>query len=158
MPCGQTIGLSGFPACIGDCHTCGAEAHTGVSLTLNGKDYAGRDSRSYEAERDHPVYVGEQITASVSASHPGLSALGSTGGAWIGLPIFVIISVFELMLFGILLSGVLRIFLGVSLVSEQAGPVVTLIVSAFFVVLLVAAALGRQKKGVWRFRVYRSDG
>jgi hypothetical protein len=126
--------------------------------TLNGKDYPGRDSRDWEDERDHPLNVGDQVTARVSASHPWLSALGDTGRAWMGLPIFLAISVFELMLLGILLSGILRMFFGFSLVSEQANPIVALMVSAFFLLFLVAAALGMRKKRVWRFRIYRSDG
>lgn len=126
--------------------------------TLDGRDYAGKDSRTYEDERDHPVKAGDPITARISASHPWLSALGSTGGAWIGLPIFVIILVFELMLLGILLSGILRMFFGMQLVREQEGPVVALMVSAFFVVFLAAAAMGRNKNRVWRFKVYRTDG
>lgn len=128
--------------------------------TLNGKDYSGKDSRDWEDERDHPLTVGDQVMARASVSHPGLSALGDSGRAWIGLPVFLIISVFELLLLGILLSGILRMFLGFSLLSEeqQSSPVLALIVSAFFLAFLVAAALGMRKNRVWRFRIYRNDG
>ena len=126
--------------------------------TLNGKEYAGRGSRDWEDEKDHPLNVGDQVTAQVSASHPWLSALGDTGRAWIGLPIFVILSVFELMLLGILLSGVLRMVFGISVLNKQQdSPIVALIVSAFLLVSLAAAVLGMRKNRVWRFRIYRRD-
>jgi hypothetical protein len=123
--------------------------------TMDGREYVGRDTRDWEDERDHPVNLGDRIAARASASHPWLSALGDTGRAWIGLPIFCIICVFELLLLGILLSGILRIFLGFSLVNEQDGPGVALIVSLFFLVFLVMAALGARKNRAWRIRVYR---
>jgi hypothetical protein len=124
--------------------------------TVAGREYVGRDSRDWEEERDHPVNLGDRISARASASHPWLSALGDTGRAWIGLPIFCIICVFELLLLGILLSGILRMFLGFSLVHEQDGPMVALMVSAFFLVFLVMGALGIRKNLPWRIRVYRS--
>jgi len=125
---------------------------------VNGRDYAGKDSRDWEDEKDHPLNVGEQVAARVSASHPWLSALGSTGRAWMGLPIFLALSVFELMLLGIMLSGILRLFFGFSLVRDEDSPVVALIVSAFLLVFLAATALGMKKNRVWRFRVDRRDG
>lgn len=125
---------------------------------VNGRDYTGRDSRDWEDEKDHPLNVGDQVAARVSATHPWLSALGSTGRAWMGLPIFLAISVFELMLLGLLCSGILRMFFGLSLVNEQESPVTGLIVAAFFLVFLVMAALGMRRNRVWRFRVYRGDG
>ena len=123
--------------------------------TVNGRDYAGKDSRDWEDERDHPVNPGDHVAARVSVSHPRLSALGSTGLAWMGLPIFVIICVFELMFLGILLSGILRMFFGFNLVNDQDNPVAGLSVAAFFLVFLVLAALGKRKGRAWQFRVYR---
>lgn len=79
---------------------------------FNGRDYSGRDLRDWEDERDHPLNVGDPIPARASASHPSLSALGNTARAWMGLPIFLAISVFELTLLKILLSGILRTFSG----------------------------------------------
>src|SRR6058998_2851704 len=54
--------------------------------TIKGRDYAGRDSRDWEDEKDFPLNVGDRVEARVSASHPWLSALGDTGRAWMGLP------------------------------------------------------------------------
>lgn len=126
--------------------------------SVNGTEYSGRDSRNWEEERDHPVNVGDEVTARASESHPWLSALGDTGRAWIGLPIFLITLVFELMFLGILLSGVLRIFFGFSLISEQDSPIQALLVSGFFLLFLAASALGLRKNRMWRFRIYRGDG
>jgi hypothetical protein len=126
---------------------------------FDGREYAGKDSRDWEEERDHPLNEGAQVTAHVSASHPWLSALGSTGRAWMGLPIFVVILVFELMLLGILLSGILRMIFGFSLLNEgQDGPMMALVISAFLLVLLAVTALGMRKNRRWRFRLYRGDG
>jgi hypothetical protein len=72
-----------------------------------------------------------------------------------GLPIFVIICVFELMLLGISLSGILRMFFGFSLVNEQDNPAAGLLVAVFFLVFLVVAMLSKRKGRVWQFRVYR---
>jgi hypothetical protein len=124
---------------------------------VNGRDYTGRDSRDWEDEKDHPLNVGDQVAARVSASHPWLSALGSTGRAWMGLPIFVAISVFELMLLGLFSSGILRLFFGFSLVNEQDSPVTGLIVAAFLLVFLVTAALGMRRNRGWQFKVYRRE-
>jgi hypothetical protein len=92
---------------------------------------------------------------------PGASglvrALGSTGRAWLGLPIFLAISVFELMLLGVICSAVLRMLFGFSLVNEQESPVMGLIVAAFFLVFLVLASLGRRRNRRWQFRVYREE-
>jgi hypothetical protein len=126
--------------------------------TMDGRAYAGRDSRDWEDEKDHPVNVGDQVAARVSASHPWLSALGSTGRAWMGLPIFLAICVFELMLLGVLLSGILRIIFGFSLVKDEDSPVTGLIVSTFFLVFLAWALLGRRKNRTWQFRIYRREG
>jgi hypothetical protein len=125
--------------------------------TVNGREYAGRDSRDWEEEKDHPLSMGDQVAARVSTSHPWLSALGSTGRAWMGLPIFLAISVFELMLLGVFCSAILRMFFGFSLVNEQDSPVTGLIVAAFFLVFLTLAALGRRTNRRWQFRVYRRD-
>jgi len=125
---------------------------------LNGREYVGRDSRAWEEEREHPVNVGDRLTARASASHPWLSALGDTGRAWIGLPIFVIILVFELMMLGILLSGILRMFFGFNLLKEQDSPIAMLLIPAFLLVFLAGAALGMRKDRIWRFRIYRGDG
>jgi hypothetical protein len=125
--------------------------------TVNGRDYAGRDSRDWDEEKDHPVNVGDQVTARVSASHPWLSALGDTGRAWMGLPIFMALSVFELMLLGVFLSGILRLFFGISVLNEQDNPMVALIVSAFFLVFLACALVGRRRNRRWQFRVYRRE-
>jgi hypothetical protein len=125
--------------------------------TVDGKEYAGRDSRDWEDEKDHPLNVGDRVTSQVSASHPWLSALGSTGRAWMGLPIFLAISVFELMLLGLICSAILRLFFGFSFVSEQDSPVTGLIVAAFFLVFLVMAALGMRRNRRWQFRVYRRE-
>jgi hypothetical protein len=126
--------------------------------TLKGQAYSGRDSRDWEEEKDHPLNVGDQVTARVSASHPGLSALGDTGRAWIGLPIFLLLSFFELMLLGVFLSGILRLFFGISVLNEQQdSPMVALIFSAFLLVFLVRALLGRRKIRTWQFRIYRKD-
>jgi hypothetical protein len=129
----------------------------GYRYTLNGRDYAGRDSRDWEDEKDHPLNVGEQIAARVSASHPWVSALGSTGRAWMGLPIFLAISVFELMLLGVFCSAILRIFFGFSFMNEQDSPITRLIVAAFFLVFLVMALLGTRRSRRWQFRVYRRE-
>jgi len=124
--------------------------------TVKGREYSGTDARDWEDERDHPVNVGDQVTARVSVSHPWLSALGDTGRAWMGLPIFIAISVFELMLLGVFLSAVLRLLFGISVLNEQQdSPVVALIVSAFFLVFLALALLGRRRNRTWQFRVYR---
>jgi hypothetical protein len=137
----------------------GAKRMLEYRYALDGRKYAGKDSRDWEEERDHPLNVGAPVTARASASHPWLSALGNTGRAWIGLPIFVIISVFELMLLGILLSGILRMVFGLSLLNEgQDSPIMALIISAFLLVFLAAAALGMRKNCTWRFRIYRGDG
>jgi len=126
--------------------------------TLQGQEYAGRDSRDWEDEKDHPLNVGDQVMARVSASHPWLSALGDTGRAWMGLPIFLALSVFELMLLGVLLSGILRLFFGISVLNEQQdSPVVALIVSAFLLVFLARALLGRRRNRTWQFRISRKD-
>src|SRR5262245_32270857 len=125
--------------------------------TVNGREYAGRDSRDWEEEKDHPLNVGDQVAARVSASHPSLSALGSTGRAWMGLPIFLAISVFELMLLGLICTAIPRLLFGVSIVSEQDSPVTGLIVAAFFLVFLVMAALGMRRNRRWQFRVYRRE-
>ena len=74
-----------------------------------------------------------------------------------GLPIFLAISVFELMLLGVFCSAILRMFFGFSLVNEQDSPVTGLIVAAFFLVFLTLAALGRRTNRRWQFRVYRRD-
>jgi hypothetical protein len=66
--------------------------------SVKGREYAGRGSRDWEDEKDHPLQVGDQVITRVSKSHPWLSAPGSTRRAWMGLPIFLAISVFELML------------------------------------------------------------
>jgi len=126
--------------------------------TLGGREYTGKDSRDWEEERDHPLNVGAPVTARVSGSHPWLSALGDTGRAWIGLPIFVIILVFELMMLGILLSGILRMFFGFNLLKEQDSPIAMLLIPAFLLVFLAGAALGMRKDRIWRFRIYRGDG
>jgi hypothetical protein len=125
--------------------------------TVNRREYAGRDSRDWEEEKERPLNVGDQVAARVSASHPWLSALGSTGRAWMGLPIFLAISVFQLMLLGVFCSAILRMFFGFSLVSEQDSPVTGLIVAAFFLVFLVMALLGRRRNRRWQFRVYRRE-
>jgi hypothetical protein len=126
--------------------------------TLKGQQYAGSGSRDWEDEKDHPLNAGDQVMARVSASHPWLSALGDTGRAWIGLPIFLLISLFELMLLGILMSGILRLFFGISVLNEQQdSPMVALIVSAFLLVFLAWALLMRRRNRVWQFRIYRKD-
>jgi hypothetical protein len=125
--------------------------------TVNGTAYAGRDSRDWEEEKDHPLNVGNKVVAQVSASHPWLSALGSTGRAWMGLPIFLALSVFELMVLGVFCSSVLRLFFGFSFVNEQDSPITGLIVGAFFLVFLVMALLGRRRNRRWQFRVYRRE-
>lgn len=115
--------------------------------TMKGREYSGRDSRDWDDEKDHPLNVGDQVKARASASHPSLSALGNTGRAWIGLPIFLVISVFELMLLGLLLSGILRLFFGISVLNErQNNPMVALILSAFLLVFLLRALLGRRRR------------
>ena len=123
--------------------------------TVNGRNYAGRDSRDWEEEKDHPANLGDQVTARVSASHPWLSALGDTGRAWMGLPIFLALSVFELMVLGLFCSGILKLVFGFSLVNEQDSPVAGLMVGAFLLVFLVLALLGRRRNRAWRFRIYR---
>ncbi len=61
-----------------------------------------------------------------------------------------------MMLLGILLSGILRMVLGIDLLSEpQDSPIQALIISAFLLVFLAAAALGIRKNRRWRFRIYR---
>jgi len=124
---------------------------------IDGREYAGKDSRDWEDEKDHPLKVGDKVSARVSASHPWLSALGSTGRAWMGLPIFLAVSVFELMLLGLFCSGILRLFFGFSFVNEQDSPIMGLVVGAFFLVFLVMAALGMRRNRGWQFRVYRSE-
>jgi hypothetical protein len=123
---------------------------------LNGREYTGRDSQDWEDEKDHPLNVGDHVVARVSASHPWLSSLGSTGRAWMGLPIFFAISVFELMLLGVFCSAILRLLFGFSFVSEQDSPVTGLIVAAFFLVFLAMAALGMRRNHRRQFKVYRS--
>ncbi len=78
----------------------------------------------------------------------------------IGIPmIFVLISVFELLLLGMLLSGILRMVFGFNLLNEpQDSPIMALLISAFFLVFLAAAALGLRNNRRWRFRIYRGDG
>jgi hypothetical protein len=125
--------------------------------SINGREYAGRDSRDWAEEKDHPLNVGDRVSARVSASHPWLSALGDTGRAWMGLPIFLGLSVFELMVLGLFLSGILRLIFGFSFVNEQDSPVAGLMVSAFFLVFLACALLGRSKNRTWQFKIYRPD-
>jgi hypothetical protein len=124
---------------------------------VNGRDYTGRDSRDWEDKKDHPLNAGDHVAARVSASHPWLSALGRTGRAWMGLPIFLTISVFELMLLGLFCSAILRLLFGFSFVNEQDSPVTGLIVGAFFLVFLLMALLGRRRNRRWRFRVYQRE-
>jgi len=126
--------------------------------TMKGREYSERDSRDWEDEKDHPLSVGDRVAARVSASHPWLSALGSTGRAWMGLPIFLALSVFELMVLGLFLSGILRLIFGYSFVNEQDSPVTGLVVAAFFLVFLLMAALGMRRNRRWQFRIYRRQG
>jgi hypothetical protein len=167
----QVIGNSEGPACRADDHWIRKDAEPVTAVvtqigpkrvleyryTVNGREYAGSDNRDWEEEKDHRLNVGDQVAARLSASHPSLSALGSTGRAWMGLPIFLAISVFELMLLGVFCSAILRMFFGFSLVNEQDSPTTGLIVAAFFLVFLVLALLGSRRNRSWQFRVYRRE-
>jgi hypothetical protein len=124
--------------------------------TISRREYFGRDTRDWEEEKDHPLNVGDQVAARVSTSHPWLSALGDTGRAWMGLPIFLALSVFELMLLGVFLSGLLRLFFAINVLNEQQdSPVAAVIISAFFLVFLARAFFGRNRNRRWQFRVSR---
>jgi hypothetical protein len=123
--------------------------------SVEGRQYDGKDSRDWEDEKDNPVDVGGRVTARVSQSHPWVSALGSTGRAWLGLPIFAAIMLFELMLLGILMSGIIRLFFGINVLNEQQNsPIAALIFGALFFFFLFWAALGGRRGRTREFRIF----
>jgi hypothetical protein len=130
----------------------------GYRYSVGGKDYTGKDSREWEEEKAHALGVGDKVTASVSASHPNASCLGSTGRAWMGLPIFLAILLFELLLFGVLLDGILRALFGIQILADnEQNPLPVLIFIAVFglIFCLAALVLGRSRMG--RPKFYRKS-
>jgi hypothetical protein len=125
-------------------------------FTINGKDYTGNGRRDWEDERDHPVGVGDKVTAFVSASHPWLSELDTSRTAWIGLPIAVVILIFELLLLGVLLDAVVRLVFGLTIHNGQPeGSIFVVMFAGAMVVLMIMSALGLRKNRRIRFFLTR---
>lgn len=98
--------------------------------TMNGKDYTGNDRRDWEDEKNHPSAVGDRITAYVSVSHPWFSRIDLSGTAWIGLPIALLILVFELFMLAVLIAGILQLVFGIQLHSGKPEDMLFILVAA----------------------------
>jgi hypothetical protein len=125
-------------------------------FTINGKDYTGNGRRDWEDERNHPVGVGDKVTAFVSASHPWLSELDTSRSAWIGLPIAVLILIFELLLLGVLLDAIVRLVFGITIHNgKPEGSIFVLMFAGAMVVLMIMSALGMRKNRRTRIFITR---
>jgi hypothetical protein len=124
----------------------GSKSFLDYRYTIDSKDYIGNDRRDWKDEKDHPIGLGDKVTAFVSASHPWLSELGTSRSAWIGLPIAVVILIFELLLLGVLIDAIVRLVFGIPIHNGQPeGSLVVLMFTGVFVVLMIMGALGMRR-------------
>ena len=123
--------------------------------TVNGKEYVGKGTRDWEAERDHQLEVGEKETMFVSTSHPQFSSLRLSGSAWIGLPIVMAVLVFELFLLAVLIDGILRLFFGIRIHTGQPDDsIVVLMFAGAFIILMAFAALAWRRNRFQQIRLF----
>ncbi len=124
--------------------------------TVDGKEYFGKDRRNWEDDRQHEAGIGEKLTAFVSSSRPAYSSLDPSHSAWVGLPIAVAIMIFELLLLGILLDGILRLFFGIRLhTGKPEDSVVVLIFAGALAVFMVLAVFTLRRNRQFKFILTR---
>jgi hypothetical protein len=134
----------------------GSKSFLDYRYTIDGKEHTGNDRRDWEDERNHPVGVGDKVTAFVSVSHPWLSELDTSRSAWIGLPIAVLILIFELLLLGILLDAIVRLVFGITIHNgKPEGSIFVLMFAGAMVVLMIMAALGLRRNRRTRIFITR---
>lgn len=80
----------------------GPKRRIDYSYAADGKEFTGTGVRDWEDEKEHELKAGDKTPVIVSASHPWLSYPPSSRSAWMGLPLVLIILVFQ---FGLLIAA-----------------------------------------------------